>query len=74
MKMKGQPNMDSNPVSPSQGSNYATDWANEAGYANCPVLKAFKFSDRNTYPDINPDVNTETPYVMILKKSGVDFD
>ena len=31
MKMKGQPNRDSNPVPPSQGSNHATDWANIAG-------------------------------------------
>ena len=30
MKMKGQTNQDSNPVPPSQGSNHATDWANEA--------------------------------------------
>ena len=29
-KMKGQPNQDSNPVPPSQGSNHTTDWANEA--------------------------------------------
>ena len=31
MKMKGQPNRDSNPVPPSQGSNHATNWANETG-------------------------------------------
>ena len=30
--MKGQPNRDSNPVPPSQGSNHSTNWANEAGY------------------------------------------
>ena len=29
--MKGQPNRDSNPVPPSQGSNHSTNWANEAG-------------------------------------------
>ena len=29
--MKGQPNRDSNPVLPSQGSNHSTNWANEAG-------------------------------------------
>ena len=29
--MKGQPNWDSNPVPPSQGSNHSTNWANEAG-------------------------------------------
>ena len=31
MKMKGQPNRDTNPVPPSQWRNHATDWANEAG-------------------------------------------
>ena len=31
MKMKGQPNRDSNPVPSSQGRNQATNWANEAG-------------------------------------------
>ena len=30
MKMKGQPNRDSNPVPPSQGSNHAINSANEA--------------------------------------------
>ena len=32
MMMKGQPNWDSNPVPPSQGSNHASDWANKAGF------------------------------------------
>ena len=31
MKTKGQPNWDLNQVPPSQGSNHATNWANEAG-------------------------------------------
>ena len=31
MKMKGQPNRDSNPVPPSEWRNHATDWVNEAG-------------------------------------------
>ena len=31
MKMKGQPNRDLNPVPPSQETNHATNWANEAG-------------------------------------------
>ena len=31
MMMKGKPNRDSNPVLPSQESNYATNWAIEAG-------------------------------------------
>ena len=31
MKMKGQPNRDSNPVPPSQRYNHVTDWSNEAG-------------------------------------------
>ena len=31
MKMKGQPNQDSNPVPASQEANHATNWANEAG-------------------------------------------
>ena len=36
MKMKGQPNRDSNPVSPSQETNHATNWANEAGlFSSC---------------------------------------
>ena len=30
--MKGQPNWDSNPVPPSQGSNHSTNLANEAGF------------------------------------------
>ena len=32
MMMKGQPNRDSNPVPPSQGSNHTTACANEAGH------------------------------------------
>ena len=32
MRMKVQPNRDSNPVPPSQWRNQATDWANEAGF------------------------------------------
>ena len=32
MKLKGQPNWDLNPVPPSQETNHATKWANEAGY------------------------------------------
>ena len=31
LRMKGQPNPDSNPVLPCQGSNHATKWANESG-------------------------------------------
>ena len=31
MKMKGQPNRDSNPVPPSQWNNHATKWANKTG-------------------------------------------
>ena len=31
MKVKGQPNWDSNPEPPSQWRNHATNWANEAG-------------------------------------------
>ena len=27
--MKGQPNRESNPVPPSQGSNHSSNWANE---------------------------------------------
>ena len=30
--MKGQPNRDLNPVPPSQETNHATNWANEAGF------------------------------------------
>ena len=35
MKTKGQPNWDSNTGPPSQGSNHATNWANEAGPEDC---------------------------------------
>ena len=50
-EMKGQPNRDSNPVPPSQETNHATNWANEAGeFCNwwepavwTPVIK-FHFS------------------------------
>ena len=39
-EMKGQPNRDSNPVPPSQETNHATNWANEAG---CQVQRSFIF-------------------------------
>ena len=40
MKMKGQPNLDLNPLPSSQGSNRVADWANEASWSSDVMCKS----------------------------------
>ena len=73
-EMKGQPNRDSNTVPPSQETNHATNWANEAGLGLQCMRYNLLSDDCYPTPELAKELARYLANTIAINKQLVNLD